>query len=276
MYSGSTLTTYSGRLLGAHQKIDRSARRQLDRLLPANSFPKIRNILHFEGGNGPDSIKRKSPAKDEPWHYLKPYDDTDNELLELISDHYGTLVSALKKTDGVRAAFEAAWLAHAIVDGLTPAHHFPYEEKLSELRMGEGKHTRTTVKSKLIMPGNSKRAAFKNNWKMWGPKGLFTTHSTFELGVAMLVAPMRLSHLRPKLNERTQFDSSSIQEWFRLQAQQVADLGLYDNFYKTGWTIPLARQVRKKLARTLVQSVALVWYNAEREALGLPAKKAVK
>lgn len=266
MYSGSTLTTYSGRVLGAHQKLDRSARRLLTRMQPKTTFPGIRSILHFEGGNGPDAIKRKSPAKDEPWHYLQPYDLSDTQLLELMTEHYTSLVKALRDVDAVRASFEAAWIAHAIVDGLTPAHHFPYEEKLSELRGGQGKHTRTTVKSKLVMPGETKRSAVKNNWKMWGPKGLFTTHSGFELGVAMLVAPMRLSHKLPTTSGANHFDSQTLATWFRSQAQHVADLGLYDNFYKTGWTIPLARKVRKDLAQTLVQSVALVWYNAEREA----------
>lgn len=252
--------------MGAHQKLDRSARKLLSRMQPHTSFPSISCILHFEGDNGPDAIKRKSPAKDEPWHYLQPYDMTDTQLLDLITDHYKALVASLKGKDSVRASFEAAWIAHAIVDGLTPAHHFPYEEKLSELRGGEGKHTRTTVKTKLVMPGPTKRKQVKNNWKMWGPKGLFTTHSGFELGVAMIVAPMRLSFKRPRVDQRNQFDANSVGDWFRSQAQDVADLGLYDNFYKTGWTINLARKVRKNLATTLVQSIALVWYNAEREA----------
>ena len=37
------------------------------------------------------------------------------------------------KNDKTRAAFEAAWLAHALTDGLTPAHHYPYQEAVSEL-----------------------------------------------------------------------------------------------------------------------------------------------
>src|SRR4051812_21257739 len=137
MYSGSTLTTISGRLLGAHQKIDRVARKHLERLAPASQFPIIGSILHFEGGNGPDAIKRKSPAKDEPWHYFQPFNDKDTSILELIDGHYQLLVKALKRQDDVRASFEAAWLAHAIVDGLTPAHHYPYEEKLVELMSGQ-------------------------------------------------------------------------------------------------------------------------------------------
>jgi hypothetical protein len=74
--------------MGAHQKIDRVARRRLDQLLNEGIFfPPIRTILHFEGKNGPDGIKRKSPAKDEPWHYFDPFSDTDTQLIELIHDH---------------------------------------------------------------------------------------------------------------------------------------------------------------------------------------------
>jgi hypothetical protein len=266
MYSGSTLTTYSGRLMGTHQKIDRVARRQLDKLVPKNKFPKIRAILHFEGGNGPDAIKRKSPAKDEPWHYFQPFDLADNQILVLIEGHYQSLVEMLRKGDDVRASFEAAWLAHAVVDGLTPAHHYPYEEKLVELLSGKSIKTRTTIKTKLIMPGATKRLLISNNWKMWGPKGLFTTHSAFELGVGMLMAPMKLKRAYPTPDKIAEFEALPLRQWFRHQAQHVAALELYDNFYKTGWTIPLARRVRRQLAPMLVQSVELVWYGAIKEA----------
>jgi hypothetical protein len=50
--------------MGAHQKIDRTARNLLEHLAPACPFPRTKTILHFEGNNGPDAIKRKSPAKD--------------------------------------------------------------------------------------------------------------------------------------------------------------------------------------------------------------------
>jgi len=108
---------YSGRLLGAHQKIDRVARRHLEYLLPGVTFPDTKTILHFEGDNGPDAIKRKSPAKDEPWHYFQPFDDSDRQLLQLIDEHYRTLVAALRRHDDIRAGFEAAWLAHALAVG---------------------------------------------------------------------------------------------------------------------------------------------------------------
>jgi hypothetical protein len=266
MYSGSTFTTYSGRVLGAHQKIDRLARRQLERLLPGCNFPAVRSILHFEGGNGPDAIKRKSPAKDEPWHYMQPFDAADTQLIELIENHYKLLVKSLKTKDSVRASFEAAWLAHAIVDGLTPAHHFPYEERLVELSSGRSIADRTTIAKKIFLPGLSTKHLVSNNWKMWGPKGLFTTHAAFESGVAIIIAPLKALRMLPTADTISDFNAQPLGQWFRLRAQEVARLDLYDSFYETGWTIPLARRVRYQLTPILVQSVALAWYGAALEA----------
>ncbi len=266
MYSGSTFTSFSGRLIGAHQKIDRLARRNLERLVPHSPFPDTRSILHFEGRQGPDAIKRKSPAKDEPWHYLQPFDLDDNQLIELIERHYKKLVAALKAKDQVRASFEAAWLAHAVVDGLTPAHHYPYEEKLSELRSGRGIEDRTTIGKKLIMPGHTAGHQISNNWKMWGPKGLFTTHVAFEMGIAYLIAPIKSKRFRLTADKINQFQAQSLPEWFRSTAQEVARLELYEAFYKSGWTIGLARRVRSQLTPVLVQAVELVWYGALLEA----------
>jgi len=266
MYSGSTVTAFSGRLLGAHQKIDRLARKNLERLAPTCQFPGTRAILHFEGRNGPDAIKRKSPAQDEPWHYLRPFDLDDTQLIELIMDHYKRLVLALKKADMVRASFEAAWLSHAIVDGLTPAHHYPYEEKLLELRNGRGLESRTTIRQKAFFPGETLRHQASNNWKFWGPKGLFTTHFTFEWGVAVLMAPLKIRRLQLTPDKLAEFRAQPLEQWFRQLAQDIARLELYDSFYESGWTIALARRVRNYLAPTLVQAVALVWYGAAQEA----------
>lgn len=266
MYSGSTLTNFSGLILGAHQKIDRISRGHLERLAPASFFPRTKSILHFEGNNGPDAIKRKSPAKGEPWHYIQPFDEADCNLLHIIEEHYRNLVDALKRSDDVRAAFEAAWISHAIVDGLTPAHHYPYEEKLVELRGGQGKETRTTIKTKLVMPGKTRRHQVHNNWKMWGPKGLFTTHAAFEWGFATVVLPLRLRSALPNPEDIAAFKKHGIGYWFRLQAQEVASLKMYENFYLHGWTSKLARQVRRELAPIIVRSVTLVWYSALMDA----------
>lgn len=266
MYSGTTLTKVSGRILGAHQKIDRVARKHLDRLAPACFFPSASEILHFEGGQGPDAIKRKSPAKDEPWHYFQPFDASDKQLLQLIDGHYRKLVACLSEGDEVRAAFEAAWLAHAVVDGLTPAHHYPYEEKLVELRSGKGKESRTTIKEKIVMPGESVSHQLKNNWKMWGAKGLFTTHTAFEWGIATLIAPLRLRRAVPSSEDIRAFIELGPAAWYRTTAQEIAKMELYDAFYASGWTMSLARRVRRQLAPQIVKAVALIWYAAAKEA----------
>lgn len=267
MYSGSTLTTYSGRIIGAHQKIDRAARRCLEELLPRSGFPTIRRILSFEGTNGPDGIKRKSPAQDEPWHFIQPFDETDTVLLDAISDHYKDLVRALKNSDMVRAGFEAAWLAHAMVDGLTPAHHYPYEETLAHLRGGECKETRSTLKGKLILPGETAREQLSNNWKMWGTKGLMTTHGGFEWGVATIILPMRFKQKAAiSQTEAQHVTEFGIAPWFRRVVQDVARLELYDSFYAHGWTNKLAKDIRRKLAPTIVRSVGTAWAAAALEA----------
>lgn len=263
MYSGTTLTKYSGRVLGAHQKVDRIARKHLTHLLPDDSiFPKPTKILHFEGKNGPDAIKRKSPAKDEPWHYYSPFDDDDSQLIELITDHYERLVKELKADNKERVAFEAAWLAHAITDGLTPAHHYPYEEKLVELRGGEGIESRTTIKGKLVMPGDTRREKVKNNWKMWGPKGLFTTHGLFELGIATIIAPLNFGEAVPKKKDAQVMREIGPIEWFRRAAREIAVLDMYEAYYRKGWTPKLAWQVRHKLGPIIVQDICLTWYAA--------------
>ena len=49
--------------MGTHQKIDRVARKHLAEVVENDdSFPSIKDILLFEGKNGPDGIKKKSPS----------------------------------------------------------------------------------------------------------------------------------------------------------------------------------------------------------------------
>src|SRR3954454_7661146 len=141
----------------AHQKLDRVARRHLKRALPADSFfPSIKQILHFEAEQGPDSVKLKQQNKvEQPWHFVDPFNASDTELHQQIRHHYNGLVIALKNRDEVRAGFEAAWLAHALVDGLTPAHHFPYEEELSRLRGGEGRGSRKGLVGRIYVKSDT-------------------------------------------------------------------------------------------------------------------------
>ena len=67
---------------GAHQKIDRVARNHLADIFEGRGyyFPKTWQILKFEGLNGPDGIKRKTPGQDELWHYYDPKNPADSKM----------------------------------------------------------------------------------------------------------------------------------------------------------------------------------------------------
>ena len=274
MYSGTTLTNYSGSLVGAHQKIDRVAYAHFKKITAGStSFPSLLQILHFEGKNGPDGIKRKSPARDEPWHFYNPFDDEDTELLGHIKRHYDELVHELKKGNSERAAFNAAWLAHALVDGLTPAHHFPYEEKLTELRGGAGIETRSSIKEKLIIPGENMSDSLKKNWQMWGSGGVLSMHVMFELGVAIMLAPLGFPKAVPTEGNLNKLSEIGYMEWFERAAREIALLDMYDRFYEKGWSVKLARQVRNNLGPVIIKTVCLAWYSAMRDAGLLKSKK---
>lgn len=253
--------------MGAHQRIDRIAKRHLRSIMPRRAyFPTVREILKFEGRDGPDGIKRKSPGRDEPWHYIDPTNPEDTDLLDLIDSHMVNLERALLKRDQVRAAFEAAWLAHAIVDGLTPAHHYPLEAKLEELRGGEGLETRDSIKNKIVLPGLTKRHQIKNNWEFWGAKGVMTTHGFFEFGFATTVASLRLDSARPTKNELIRVKQQGIRPIFLEHMHHIHALKMYETFQRKGWTRSLARQTRLELAPTIVKVVTLAWYCASLRA----------
>lgn len=247
--------------MGAHQKIDRVAHRLIKPMLKRSlKFPTTKDILHFEGLNGPDGVKRKSPGRDEPWHFINPYASEDRILLNAIVDHRENLTKALVDNDQIRAAFEAAWLAHAVVDGLTPAHHEPFEEELERLR-GEDITTRTSVKSKIMMPGGGSTKRFiKNNWEYWGAKGVMSTHFHFEIGVASTITPLSFENATPSGNDIIRLKKEGFESLFVEALHEVVSLKMYDKFLKTGWTGRMAVQTRTKLAPIIIRTVVLAWY----------------
>lgn len=269
MYSGTTLRNTSGRLMGVHQKIDRVARKQIAALLPTGVvFPETKDILHFEGKNGPDGIKHKSPSVDEPWHFIDPADIEHSPLITVIEQHLENLVNALAVDNIERAAFEAAWLSHAITDGLTPAHHYPLEERLRQLRQGEGNETRTSVLKKGLMKGDTKVEALKNNWHYWGAKGAMTTHMAFEAGIASVVPYQRFTAATPTPAQLADVLEKGFVPVFCDAVRLVDELKMYDKFQKTGWTTTLAKQTNQLLMPTIIHTVALAWLCAAEEAQG--------
>ncbi len=266
MYAGTTYGKRSGQLIGVHQRIDRVARRYLKPLLPEKLFfPTIIEILHFEGNNGPDGIKRKSPSIDEPWHFINPENNDDRSLLTMISDHQINLGLALKKKNHERAAFEAAWMAHAIVDGLTPAHHFPLADKIEEL-FGMPHHERTSIKEKNIIKGASRRDTLSKNWQYWGKSGIFMNHFMFEFGVATAIVGKNFAKITISKDDVTDLKIIGFEKVFLKIMQQVVALDMYRHYSEKGWDRQLANTVRTELVPLIVKAVVLGWYEAIMQA----------
>jgi hypothetical protein len=251
----------------AHQKLDRVARRHLKTLLPPGSFfPGIRQVLHFEANRGPDSAQiKRQQTFEQPWHFVDPYAKGETDLHRYLRQHYKGLVTALKKRDDVRAGFEAAWLAHTLVDGLTPAHHYPYEEELELLR-GEGRHSRKGLAGRLYVKGDTLGESMKHSYKLVGPKGLLTTHAMFEAGAYAIIAPLRLASAKPTELDLSMAATNGMVKTFKQTAKEIADFNLYERFYTDGWTSALSRDVRRELAPRMVRMITLAWYAAAKEA----------
>lgn len=264
MYSGTTLRRSSGKIFGVHQRINRVAYRVYSHATD-RPFPVLRSIQHFEGKHGPDGIKTKSPGLDEPWHFIDPTMPHKSNLLQDIRDHQSNLKQALQSNNDIRAAFEAAWLSHAITDGLTPAHHFPFEDELEALR-GETKDTRDTLKRKLVVSGDTKRQSMAQNWRLWGAKGLMTSHLLFELGVASTTITVQSRSIAITPEEMARLESDGYEAMFLEALEAIHKLHMYEQFLRKGWTQTLARQTRNSLLPLIMHSVALSWYDASRSS----------
>jgi hypothetical protein len=250
----------------AHQKLDKVAYKHLRQLAPGGFFPSLKQIVHFEGGNGPDGAKLKRQIDiEQPWHFINPQDDTDTKLEKQIQYHYTQLVANLKKKDEIRSAFEAAWLAHALVDGLTPAHHYPYEEELELLR-GESRGSRKGIVGRAFVKGDTVRQSMSKSLKLVGPKGLLTTHALFEAGAYAVIAPLKLKRGMPSPDDIAKVQNVGICVEFKDLVREVAGFNLYGRFIITGWTRGLSQDIKQQLAPRMAKIVTLAWYAAYQEA----------
>lgn len=257
----------TGRVVGAHQKIDRVARRHLTTLVDERlAFPTTREILHFEGYNGPDGVKMKSPGRDEPWHFIDP-EQPSEQFLAYLREHSANLTDSLVRGDHVRAAFEASWLAHVVVDGLTPAHHEPLEAERERIR-GVDADKIQSVREKLVMPGRGSAKQFVvSNWQYWGAGGVMTTHMMFEAGVATTMKPLNFETARPDKAEIERVLTLGFEKVYLEMLARIAELEMYADFKKSGWTQRMARLTKDTLVPTIIQAVVLAWYAAYHAAL---------
>jgi hypothetical protein len=268
MYAGFISPKRVVKSAGIHQRLDVAAYKMIAHYLPDEAFPALPDILNFEGYNGPDGLNTKiglSPKglkpeaehEHNPSHLYDPVTDTGEVPLH-IANHYQGLVQCLETGDLVRASFEAAWLAHYVGDGLTPAHHFPLETKIAE-----------TAAKAAPQLGDGNLSKFSNfmmrNWEIWGAKGHMSTHQNFELGIAfaLLIFPIKAEFDDAELARVRQLGPV---EYFKGEARDVAGLNLYDRFYKEGWNNDIASIVKKNLAPQIARTIGLIWLLALLEA----------
>ena len=257
MYSGFITHKRVVARVGIHQRFDMAAYHMIEQFLPDDAFPSLKDIVHFEGYNGPDGLKVKSKGENQPSHLYDPATDT-GDVPRYIASHYRALVECIKTGDTIRAAFEAAWMAHYVGDGLTPAHHWPLEEKIAEAAERASKDTRRGDTTKFT-------ALLKKNWELWGAKGHLTTHFNFEMGVAfaMLLFPIKPEFSEHELARATQLGPV---EYFISEAREIATLNLYERFYKEGWNSDLATTIKNQLAPQAARTIGMIWLLALLEA----------
>lgn len=312
MYSTTAISKnskLSGRIVGTHQRLDQAARKALAHHLPRGKyFPASKEIVHFEGIRGPDGLKRKSPGVDEPSHMLtpepavNPSDPTDTieiantaecledsspanvpghehldqrSVLTLIQDHHWNLVRALKQKNDVRATFEAAWMAHMLTDGLTPAHHYPLSQVQDELMTDKEMMRVFGQPIKGVMHGRSMLETIRNNWLYWGAGGHMSKHIAYEYGVAMIAATLPPKSFIPDIKP-SDLEDTNIEHIFDKSLELVKSLKMYDRFCQDGWTTDLALQTKEILLPEIVKAITLGWYSAAAEAYNIRPKSLSK
>ncbi len=293
--------------MGTHQKLDQAARRSLAKVLPRGKyFPSEKEILHFEGSRGPDGLKRKSPGIDEPSHMMATSDlvqeqDEENDassseqassqheldaapdlvaekidhsnldersVVTMILDHRWNLVKALKDNNQVRAAFEAAWMAHMLTDGLTPAHHFPLSQVKDELMTDKEIMRVFGQPIKGVIRGRNMLETMRNNWLFWGAGGHMSKHIAYEYGVLMIATPLSPRYLEVEL-QPTDLQELDTRKMFRQALGRVQKLEQYSQFLENGWMTELAMEVKEILLPEIIRAIALGWYSAVVEAYKL-------
>ena len=253
MYSRATPFQKADKIAGTHQKIDRAARLVLREIISKNQklskihFPKIDEILIFEGNGGPDGIKTKSPGKDEPWHFVEPYGDL-TPIQNYVENHLFNLSKALASENYVRASFEAGWMAHAITDALTPAHQYPMTDKIIEIS-GKKPEERDKLIKKMFLSGENWRERILNNWEYIGPKGVMSSHMFYEMGVATMITSVSARKLS-KMPEKDEIQivlNGDFMTLFEEKIKWVADQKYYETYLENGWTTILARDTKQEL-----------------------------
>lgn len=243
MNSGFFSHLTKGKLLnsvGTHQKFDRTAYGLLKPHIDATKFPNRSLLLRFEGAGGPDGLKFKGNYKTD--HLWDPVNKI-GFLPMWIEINYKNLVEAMKKGDMEKAAFEAGFMAHYLTDSLTPAHHMSHKYLLEEYEDNK----------------------YRKRWKVYGHKGLLSSHVAFEAGVssAILFTPIKVRFDQELLKS---IKKDGIKQVVMNESLTISKHKMYEQFLHKGWNAKLAKTVKATVVKRIPQLVAAAWLAAYQEA----------
>jgi hypothetical protein len=235
--------------------------KKLRKALPDDFFPTLNNILKFEGKHGPDGQKFQENVCEQE-HFLDTADPLSSPMMEHVWIHYDKLVKSLSAHDVQQSAYHAAWLAHGLVDGLTPAHHVPYPEMVKTLT--EHHQSRDTYHDRLYVKGENFFDTLRRTYKFMGPKGLLMKHTLFECGAAI---SMQFFQAKNTQIMRSAGSRVSLPAFYAKSVEKVARLNMYFRFETSGFNASLVIDSRRTLGPTMVEVISTFWYHAAQEAL---------
>ncbi len=251
----------AGNLIGTHQKLIRISRRLFAKHAPRGvDFPTAKELVYFEGMRGPDGLKRKCPdSPDQPEHFLIPNAD-NGRIWKQIEDCEANLKRALTEGNRERAAFEAAWMSHFIIDGLTPAHHYPLDDIKNEF-MSESEYVEIFGKPLARkIEGETIRETVGKNIVYYGPGGHITKHFAFEYHIAKIVNSKKKETLTPRLKYSSRdIKSLDFKAEFYTSVNKIAALKMYERYKVEGWTKELERETIEILLPEIVKNVTIGW-----------------
>jgi hypothetical protein len=88
----------------------------------------------------------------------------------------------------------------------------------------------------------------------------------FEWGVASAIAPDSFKVHALTIDDVNEFLRDGLEAVFMRTVHAIAEMQLYDEFGRTGWTRRLATVTRKTLVPNIIKVVTLAWYGAYLEA----------
>jgi hypothetical protein len=245
-----------------HQRICRAARHEVTKYLPAGKFlPSSKQIVHFEGHNGPDGLAGKHSTGDFPTEFIDPA-DPNPPLYDEILNRIHNLRRAAKQHNEVRMAFEMAWLEHVVVDGLTPAHHQPFKKQLKELDPRSEAEINSILK-RILVPSKNPLDLVLKNLRKSGPRGIATHHILFEAGIDFIVMPTSPKKLAPTIEisvrDLALAKSGKYPALYRQSVDHINQHQMFQRYETAGWTSDLVEDVRKVLLPEAVRMVILAW-----------------